>query len=385
MDDHRSGVPGRREVAMLTFAGWALCSTFMSIQVYLTRCNTTRYITLAQSFEFQMPIAFVLTAGVLWAIRISRRWQIERSNWRGRMAIHFWYCTLFTIVVGAGTSALDAWFKDAPIVTLRTLQNILYGADRQISIYLAVLFITHTWEYYSRFSQVQLRASMLQTELANSKLELLKSQIHPHFLFNALNTISSVISENPVLAERIVARLGQFLRATLVQTHTEQVPLEQELDLLDAYLDIQRLRFEEHLLVVMDIDPSTADALVPALLLQPIVENAIKYGMDPRGGRAVLTIAARAAGGDLMITVRDRGGSRAPTVRAGLGIGLANTRSRLHLLYGDAQSLEIERSANGFLVSLRLPLVREIPDALEPPAQSEVSGSAPLRMDPSCV
>lgn len=371
-----SPFPGRRQTALLIIGLCAAVGTFMSIQVYLTRCATDRYITLAQSFVFQMPIACVLTAGVLWAIRISRRWRIERSNWRGRVAIHLAYCVLFTIVVGAGSAALDAWFKEAPILTLRTLQNILYLADRQIAIYLAVLFITHTWDYYWRFSQVELRASMLQTELANSRLELLQSQIHPHFLFNSLNTISSVISENPRLAERIVARLGQFLRATLVQTHTEQVPLEQELELLDAYLDIQRLRFEDHLLVVMEIAPSTLRALVPTLILQPIVENAIKYGIDPRIGRATLTIASRRVGRQLVITVRDSGGNRARTASAGLGIGLANTRSRLALLYGDAQSLEIEGSSgDGFVVSLRLPLVRA--DAVE---QSDS-----LHMDASCA
>lgn len=379
------GVLGaRRGNAGWILAGWAACSIFFSIQAYVTRCGTTRAITMMQSFAYQVPIACVLTVAVLWVIRLSRHCRIERHNWRSRVILHVGYCLLFTIVVGASEAVIDATFKQAPVLTLRTLQNILYAADRQISLYLAVLFIVHTWDYYLRFRDVQLRASRLQTDLANAKLELLKSQIQPHFLFNALNTISSVISENPALAERLVARLGQFLRATLVQTDGDHVPLEQELDLLDAYLDIQRLRFEDHLRIELDIEPSSLDALVPALLLQPIAENAIKYGIDPRAGVSTLTIAAHVAGRNLMLTVRDSGGD-ASTAGTGLGIGLANTRLRLQLLYGDAQSLDIGRSpAGGFVVSLCLPLVYAVmADELDPDFPSSTPGVAQIRWEPS--
>jgi LytS/YehU family sensor histidine kinase len=171
-----------------------------------------------------------------------------------------------------------------------------------------------------------------------AELQALKMQLHPHFLFNTLHSISALLHQDVNAADRMIARLGEFLRLTLDNSGENEVTLQQEMAFLKCYLDIERIRFQDRLTVHYDVDPETLDALVPNLVWQPIVENAIRHGIAPRSDPGQIDIRCRRLGAKLQLQVKDDGpglqetsGSGGPVNR---GVGLANTRERLKQLYG---------------------------------------------------
>ncbi|HMV49826.1 MAG TPA: histidine kinase, partial [Blastocatellia bacterium] len=189
-------------------------------------------------------------------------------------------------------------------------------------------------------------------------LQALKMQLQPHFLFNTLNSISALQLTDVETANRMTARLGDFLRLTLDNAGTQEVTLRQEMEFLRGYLEIEQLRFQERLQVTFDLTPEALEARVPNLILQPIVENSIRHGIAPVSEAGRIEVRAARQNGHLELSVRDDG----PGIVAGEsgkdGIGLANTRSRLQQLYGDAHRLDIENAAGGgLLVKMTIPFV----------------------------
>jgi len=218
--------------------------------------------------------------------------------------------------------------------------------------YVVVVAIEHGRRYYGR-------AIRLESDLRQARLQALEAQLRPHFLFNALNTVSSLIrAREDQAAIRAVAALGDVLRGALRQTEPE-VALRDELGLAERYLDLERARFGDALRFSVEAEPDTATAQVPSLLLQPLVENALKHGREPDGS-AHVRIRAQRAGADLRIEVQDSGSG--PASGAHDGIGLSNTRARLQHLYGDRGRLELlSAHGGGALAVVQLPL-REAPD-----------------------
>lgn len=341
----------------LVFAVWTAYGLFFSLQVYFTYVATYRPISLRAAFGSQMIAAGIWGLGTLWVIRVSRRWPIDRMNWKRRLVVHALHCVAFAVILGAAHAYVDTYFFRKFSMKLETFRAFLFMLDREITTYWAVVFVTQAYDYHWRFRNVQLRAVRLQSELATARLDLLRAQLHPHFLFNTLNTISSIIHEDADAADRMIANLGQFLRATLAQSETAEVTLRQELELLECYLQIQKVRFEDELHIEFAIEPEVREALVPTLLLQPLAENAIKHGLNEGSGSVVLRIAARREGSQLVVQVSDSGDGSVTPARVGFGVGLTNTQMRLRQLYGDAQRLEFERRPDeGFAVTLRIPL-----------------------------
>ncbi|MDT7858357.1 sensor histidine kinase [Rubrivirga sp. S365] len=198
----------------------------------------------------------------------------------------------------------------------------------------------------------------LQVQLADARLAALRMQLNPHFLFNTLNAISSLAEDDPAGVQHVVARLSALLRRTLDGTARQEVPLAEELSFLHDYLDIQRVRFGDALQVNEHVDPLARDALVPTLVLQPLVENAVEHGMSG-AGRGTITLSARLDGEHLVLGVQDDGpglGASAAPAKGRSGIGLANTRARLEALYGGDARLDLtEPEAGGLLVAITLP------------------------------
>ncbi|PYT42004.1 MAG: hypothetical protein DMG45_10885 [Acidobacteria bacterium] len=206
----------------------------------------------------------------------------------------------------------------------------------------------------------QLAAAKLQTELAQAQLENLRLQLQPHFLFNTLNTISSVMYEDVRAADAMITQLGDLLRLTLQASRTHEIPLAEELEIARLYLDLMQKRFENKLQVSYAIDPSLNDTLVPQLVLQPLLENSLRHGMKSGNGPIELSVAAHREDGSLVLQVLDSGcglGETDSSAIFGRGVGLSNIRDRLAHLYGDRQQFLISnRPSGGAEVTLRVPL-----------------------------
>lgn len=214
---------------------------------------------------------------------------------------------------------------------------------------------------------------LLQGRLTASRLDTLKQQLQPHFLFNALNAITALVSSDPPAAQRMISGLGELIRVSLDSTGEQEVPLRQEIAVLNHYVSIQRVRFEDRLTVVMDIDSAVRDALVPALILQPLVENSIKYGIGQRAGPARVDVQARRDGDTLILAVTDDGpGLRGKPVDSLVEhVGVGNARARLMYLYGERHDFTIESPVEGgFIVRMRIPYRVESPSLIESPSQA---------------
>jgi sensor histidine kinase YesM len=238
------------------------------------------------------------------------------------------------------TSSFRAAFAHALVATF--FFNLL--------IYWVIASVAHAFDYYSKYRDRELRAAELEKRLAQARLKALQMQLNPHFLFNTLHAVSSLMRKNIEDADRMITQLSDLLRHALESTDAQEIPLEQELDFLKQYLEIEQTRFGDRLTVQLDIAPNTLGALVPNLMLQPLVENAIQHGIQPRAKPGKITLHARHADGSLQLQVRDNGAG----LRAGEpmreGVGLSNTRARLQQLYGRAHRFELFNAPDGGLV-----------------------------------
>jgi two-component system LytT family sensor kinase len=231
-----------------------------------------------------------------------------------------------------------------------------------ILLYTLILIIIQAYLFFDRQQTELVRNSELQTELARAELQALKMQLQPHFLFNALHSISSLNVMNPPKANEMIARLGEFLRMTLERSDEQTVTLGEELEFLRCYLEIEQIRFSDRLTVDFEIAEETRLLEVPHLILQPIVENAVKYGIAPFGGRGTIKISARVENQKLVVRVADeceKSQGLAATDAISTGKGLQNTRSRLALAYGTDFRLELTPQGNGMCVRLEIPFAED--------------------------
>lgn len=226
--------------------------------------------------------------------------------------------------------------------------DFFHFASVEIPVYLMIICAVHTLHFYRR-------AEIRSGQLARARLQALQMQIHPHFLFNTLNTIAGLVHRAPDKAETVVQMLADLLHFLLRANPESEVPLEREVDFIEKYLAIMQVRFDDRVRYELQIAPDTFAASVPALLLQPIVENAIKHGIEanPQGG--TVTIQAQRKMGFLHLRISDTGIGICNLANVVEGIGLTNTRARLQEFYGDAASLDISGDAGGTIVSITIP------------------------------
>jgi len=242
-----------------------------------------------------------------------------------------------------------------PVVEQRR-RGLLVRAKFNIPIYWIIVSLVHTLSFYRRSEERERKATELEARLADAKLQTLRMQLHPHFLFNTLNAIATLVHKDPRAADEMITNLSELLRATL-DTSAQEIPLRQELEFLSRYLEIQQVRFGERLRVEKEIDAASLDALVPTLIFQPLVENAIRHGIEPNPAAGKLTLRARLnEQGALQLTVRNSGGGLKTQDKASTGIGLANTRGRLQELYGNRARLTLNTdAAGGFAAEMEIP------------------------------
>jgi signal transduction histidine kinase len=291
----------------------------------------------------------VLTPGIFW---VSRRFPLTRSNWPRRLLLHLGIGALIASFYGGVYHYVRGLLLQVPAsrvsLPLHWWQELQLGFIDHLFEYLAILGAGIALDHYRKHWARQRQADQLQKQLSEARLEALRMQINPHFLFNALNTVSMLTERDPKAARRVTARLSKLLRYALDKSDEQEVPLERELQFLDDYLDIMQLRFEDRLNVRKDVAPDMLEAQVPPLLLQPLAENAIKHGIGrtKEGGR--ITIRAVRRGDTLQVSLRDDGpGFDGARDGGSDGIGLKNTRARLHQLYGTAADLSLRAFPGG--------------------------------------
>jgi len=309
----------------------------MQCSMVLTYIPLTPFVfALATRFQLQRGIwnrnLFVLLAGGLafTAAQVALRGMTPYAYWDPRVA--HWVSAVWD--AQANRFRIE-WFMFPRIFLASVVDDV-------VTTYLPIVLIAHVASYYHRFREREMRTSQLQAQLEKARLQSLKSQLQPHFLFNTLNSISALMLTNVEAADRMITRLGDLLRISLESASTQMTTLSRELEFVSCYVEIEKVRFEERLTVSLDVAPETLDARVPHLLLQPLVDNAIKHGISRRVSGGEIRISATQDDADLHLEVRDNGpGLKEPTQSPSRGLGLRITRERLVTLYGQDQSLEL--------------------------------------------
>ena len=302
-----------------------------------------------------------LTPAILW---LTRRFPFDRASWKRAIPVHIAGVVIATslhvvlaVALRIGTyyaigESLDTWLHEA--------QEMLFlNFDWEMMTYWTIVGVGMAMKYMLEARARELSAAQLETRLVEARLHTLQRQMQPHFLFNTLNTISALMHRDVDAADAMIARLSDLLRMSLQRVGVQEVTLKEELDFLSKYLEIEQTRFRDRLTVVFDVQANTLDALVPNLLLQPLVENAIKHGLGPRPTPGQVTVRARMNGAMLELDVQDNGVglSAARLTDFNRGVGLSNTRSRLEHLYGSLHRFEFRQPAEGgLLVCIAIPM-----------------------------
>ena len=361
---------GRLRNWVLGFGLWTLLALLVACQHILYLKSVGRPIAwgdiiLGRLADWYTCAAF--TPGYFW---IVRRWPLDRRHVFKPLAVYVAATAVFVVGKFALYAPLANALRDDDdrVVTLRS--SLAGGFITENVAFWCVLGIVLAVEYYRRIREQELRAAQLVAELSDARLDALAAQLHPHFLFNTLQGISTLIHRDPPAADAMLARLSELLRRTLRRGGGHEIPLAQELELLRLYIGIVESRFADRLVVTFDVAPGLDDALVPHFILQPLVENALHHGIARRAGAGRVEIAASRAGDELVLAVTDDGPAQGASTPAPLteGIGLSNTRRRLAQLYGADQRLEIEAlDGGGFRVAVRLPWhLRPVTEAVAP-------------------
>jgi two-component system LytT family sensor kinase len=336
-------------------AAWTAWGLLWAAEVSVSSRMGGRSIPFGTALMLQIPLAFLwalLTPGIIWLGR--RMPPFGTPRWRRGVAVNLLSSMLVVFGTGvffiANNRRIQGTPAEAPPLLLASVRSFVYWFSSDGLLYWAILAIDFGVRDYRESRERELRASQLEGQLSEARLQALKMQLHPHFLFNALHTIGQLIrTGQDARAIRVVAGLGDLLRRLLDSAATQEVPLKQELEFLRSYVDIEQARFTDRLNLVVTADPDTLDAQVPHLILQPLVENAIRHGIAPRVTAGRLLIGARRINGTLHLIVRDDGTGipTQPGERESQGLGLANTSARLLQLYGPEASFEVVNVADG--------------------------------------
>jgi two-component system LytT family sensor kinase len=356
-------IPRHLWQAGVFIAVWTVIGIAGSVHCYFS------YAALGEPLSWPKAFALGMSLWYAWAIlslvifRWTRAWPLEADIWPQRLPLH----------IGAGIIfALAKLLMDYPIIKFiycRQPELLTFPIFFRMALvgyffrYLLISWlltgVAHAFWYFQKYRERESRARQLETRLAQARLQMLRMQLHPHFLLNALNTISSLMYSDLDRADEALCKLGDLLRFLLERSGVQEVSVRQELEFIESYLEIERLRFGARVGVRIQVDRHLWQARVPHLLLQPLVENALRHGINGRVDPGQIDIRVRQAGDSLRLEVLDDGPGlsrdRSPTARG--GVGLSNTRARLQELYPGCHHFEIcNRPTGGAVAAIELPL-----------------------------
>jgi two-component system LytT family sensor kinase len=345
------------------WACWTALALLFTGQSYWALQRLGRDLTLSQValIEFLYAYSWALCTPLVFSL--GRKYRLRFGFWGKIFWLHLGMSIAFSLLTRTLRESLYLLFDAGrDFVLFDFSRSVFFAIDYGMIVYWLFLLIDYTVEYNRRYREEELKASKLETQLAQAQLNALKMQLQPHFLFNTLNSISALLHQDHEAADRMVARLGELLRLTLDNSRTQEVTLEKELDYLRCYLSIEEIRFQERLSVESHIDPGTKKMMVPNLLLQPIVENAIKHGVSKQVKPGKILIRTEKRGDKLWIQVQDNGPGAIIDESSGIvvkqGFGLSSTQARLLQYYGEGKfSFDMSSvPTGGFQVTFELPV-----------------------------
>jgi len=388
--DELPGVPRRWRWALISLC-WLAWGLF----------HTSRLRLDVPGIDWQRALVYALPDALLWTLLtpiplyLSRRFPIDR----GRRLAHAGLHLTAAVCVALAHSALDTAFNllgrlasQSPPGILELFGHLVYyGFHSNFVLYLTIVGIAHYLTRVESLREEKRRATELRAQLSEARLEALRLQLRPHFLFNVLNTISGLMEQDPQTGQKVVRQLGELLRMSLSSRGSREITLQRELDLSRAYLEIEQVRFQDRLTTRIEAPEALMGCAVPPLILQPILENAVRHGISPLRDDGEIVVSAASQNGQLNLRVTDNGPGIEPEAEPhrklddpagssaqqadelgsghadGQGIGLANTKARLQELYGAHQALTLEpAAAGGLVVTLTLPRLESPANLVDP-------------------
>jgi two-component system LytT family sensor kinase len=347
-----------------------LLATWLAVAVFFSAENVLVGAARHRPIDWQWDVYHELVYALTWAaftpliLAAGRRWPLGSGPFARTVAPHLMLMLPLAPAQIVTTHTVHylglALFGREPAVTLGAFLGglsggIVWGTLTGFLYYWVILGIQAAVAYQRLYREQRVAAAELEGRLTEARLEALRLQLHPHFLFNTLNAISAFVGADPDRARRMIARLGELLRRTINGGTAAELPLSRELDLLAPYLEIQRIRFGDRLAIDLDVPDAAADALVPTFMLQPLLENAVEHGVKRTPNGARVRLSAEREGDRLRLEIADNGPGPRPH-GGGDGVGLANTRARLAGLYGDAHRFELRAvETGGTVVTIELP------------------------------
>ena len=338
---------------LLLFGLWTAIGLSFAAQFYMSGPTLGSPVSWWFAVKYALLDWYVFALLSIPVVWLSKRFPVHRATWRINVPLHLVASALFSlsfVAVRTWVAMAQESMSGQPASFGGFHRLLVKSFHYNVLIYWVILTVGHALNYSREARERQLHASELERHLAQARLQALQMQLNPHFLFNTLHAISALMHKDVEAADSMIARLSDLLRYALESTDAQEVPLQQELAFLERYLEIEQTRFGDRLWVKKDIDPAALDVHVPNLILQPLLENAIRHGIEPHSRRGEILLSARREADVLHLEVRDNGGG-IPEQNGAIeeGVGLSNTRARLAELYGKDYRFELANATEGGL------------------------------------
>ena len=364
-------IPGRQRLAWsLVLAGWTLVGLgyFASLRYGMAPAPTG---TETQLLVYAVGTSWIWAALTLPVLQVTGSAGFTRRNGLDSSGIYLLSALGFFLLSGILEWALG---RATGLIAQNQFWTTLFTecVGTRLLAFLSIVSLGWATRYFALYRTRHLDASELEARLVRTHLQVLKMQLQPHFLFNTLNTIAELVHTDPEAADQMITRLGRLLRLSLDHASHQVVPLRQEVDFLRVYAEIEQVRFQDRLQMVWDLAPETLDGAVPTLLLQPVLENAIRHGVTPLAGLGRIVIASRCEGEDLVLEIGDNGQGLPPGGVPREGVGLRNVRERVAQLYGRrAQFSLLPALGGGTVARMRMPFIHcDVPHTPVPLSRS---------------